>query len=485
MARPKKNEAPDLTQAHELTAGLIERLQCPPDSQQAFLRDIKSPSLRVRATRPSKKNPGGAKAFVFESKLNKATLRITIGDVRTWSIEDARAEANRLRVLVDKGLDPRDIERQKQAEAAAQRAQEAARCVTFGEVWQTYMADRKKAKVWGDRSYESHQTMVAPGGEPRKRWKGKLTVAGPLARFVGRRLADIDAAAVYEMAQAEVASRASLTRHAVRLLSAFFTWCDDQDAYKASVHANAAKGKRLKELLGKGKKRKDVLAREQLPAWFGAMRAIPNAVISAYLQSVLLTGVRREELTALRWDKVDTVWNKMTVRDKIEGEREVPLTPYVKHLISSLPRVNEWVFPSIRNLLQDPKHERRRHRYNAALGRNAPAGSLVVLSASGHIEEPSGAHTTACEGAGITLTLHGLRRSFATLSEWTDMPAGVAAQIQGHAPQGVREQHYIHRPLDILRMHHEKFEAWLLAQAGIDFKATENQQGLRLVASTG
>lgn len=70
------------------------------------------------------------------------------------------------------------------------------------------------------------------------------------------------------------------------------------------------------------------------------------------------------------------------------------------------------------------------------------------------------------------LTLHGLRRSFATLSEWIETPRGIAAQIQGHAPQGVREQNYIRRPLDLLRVWHTKIEAWILEQASIDQKSS-------------
>ena len=101
MSRPSKHAAIDLTEAHDLTAGLIERLQCPPDKAQAFLRDRKAPTLRVRVT------TAGAKAFVLEAKLGRQTIRRTIGDVRSWSIEAARAEANRQRVLIDKGTDPR------------------------------------------------------------------------------------------------------------------------------------------------------------------------------------------------------------------------------------------------------------------------------------------------------------------------------------------------------------------------------------------
>ena len=90
MARPKKNEAPDLSARVNLTAGAIERLTCPAGKQQAFMRDSEAPGLRVRVT------PAGAKSFVYEAKLNRQTIRRTIGDVKAWSIELARSEARRL-----------------------------------------------------------------------------------------------------------------------------------------------------------------------------------------------------------------------------------------------------------------------------------------------------------------------------------------------------------------------------------------------------
>jgi intergrase/recombinase len=61
------------------------------------------------------------------------------------------------------------------------------------------------------------------------------------------------------------------------------------------------------------------------------------------------------------------------------------------------------------------------------------------------------------------------------------VPGGIAAQIQGHKPQGVREQNYIRRPLDLLRVHHEKIEAWILEQARVPFVAGDGAL-LRAVA---
>jgi integrase len=477
MPRPKKSDAPDLAEAHDLTAGLIDRLSCPPGKAQVFLRDIKAPGLRVRATPPSTKNPQGVKAFVFEAKLKRKTIRQTLGDVRAWSIEEARKEANLLRVTLDGGADPRELERQKGAEQAAAVAAEEARSVTFSDAWTAYVADRKP--YWGERSYRSHLEMVLPGGAPRKRWEGKTTIAGPLASLTAKRLADVDSTELLAWAAKEAKTRPASVRHAIRLLKAFMRWCADDLRYKDVVNAGAASGKKVREVAGSASKRNDYLQREQLAAWFSHVRQLPNPIVSAYLQCLLLTGARREEMAALRWDDVNFQWHGIELRDKIEGTRQVPLTPYVEQLISSLPRRNEWVFSSVRIL--DEKHADRRQRYHASKGTQAPVGVIAARSASGRIEEPGRAHQQACKAAGLELTLHGLRRSFASLCEWLDIPGGISAQIQGHAPQGVREQRYIRRPLDLLRHHHERIEAWMLEQAGLDFKPRKDQPRLSVV----
>lgn len=106
----------------------------------------------------------------------------------------------------------------------------------------------------------------------------------------------------------------------------------------------------------------------------------------------------------------------------------------------------------------------------------------MAKNTSGGVRYPVTAHRRACAAAGLeSLTLHGLRRSFACLCEWLDIPGGVSAQIQGHRPQGVREQNYIRRPIDLLRIHHMRIEAWLLNQTHVEFKAPM-KQGLQAVA---
>ncbi len=95
--------------------------------------------------------------------------------------------------------------------------------------------------------------------------------------------------------------------------------------------------------------------------------------------------------------------------------------------------------------------------------------------------DPRTPHNRALAAAGLPhLTIHGLRRSFSTLSEWIETPAGVVAQIMGHKPSAISEKHYKRRPLDLLRMWHVKIEEWILNEAGVAFVPV--QEGLRIVA---
>jgi len=66
------------------------------------------------------------------------------------------------------------------------------------------------------------------------------------------------------------------------------------------------------------------------------VKQIGNPVISAYVQAMLLTGARPNELITVRWEDVDFQWDCMTIKDKVEGLRVIPLTPYVAHLIAAL-----------------------------------------------------------------------------------------------------------------------------------------------------
>ena len=431
-----------------LTAGRVAAFTCPAGSAQRFLWDTDTPTLALRVT------PTGRKTFVFEARLKGATIRKPIGTAADWPIGKARSEAQRLKMLVDAGTDPRQLEREQDAAKVVERvqaaAQRSAETLTVSEAWSAYLVERRPH--WGALHYADHVRLSKAGGETCSRGArgGRtVTVAGPLHPLLALRLRDLNAATVEAWAAREGKSRPTAARLSWRLLKAFLGWCAEQPQYAALLPAsNPAKTKRSREALGRAGVKTDALLREQLPGWFAAVLKMQNPVTAAYLQTLLLLGARPGEVLELRWEDVNTKWRGLTIRDKVEGERVVPFTPYVWHLLTRLPRRSEFVF-------------------------SAPKTGKPM-------SKPHKAHATACKVAGVDgLTLHGLRRSFKSLTEWLEVPAGVVAQLMGHKPSATAEKHYTVRPLDLLRVHHERIEAWILEQAGIEFTPSMSAATLR------
>lgn len=442
------------------TAERVTNFRCPDDKKQILFWDAKTPSLGLRAT------SGGAKSFVFETRLHGKTLRLTIGDTRTWTVARAQAEATRLKMLTDQGLDPRTEKAQRQADAIA-ASREAKRSASIvGDAWAEYL-ETNRAK-WSDRHFRDHINLAQLGGKTKLRGKG-LTRPGPLAALMSLKLSELSAESIVNWLTIEARERPTGAEQSYRKLRAFIRWCEERPEYAGVVSSTTYAARSVKEAVPRTRAKSDCLQRDQLQLWFAGVRAIHNPAISAYLQGLLITGARREELAALRWEDVDFRWRSLVLNDKIEGTggRTIPLTPYLAELLEHL-----------RLLGQIPPDRRRQARLHARGESWAPSPWVFASKTSedGKIAEPRIAHKKVLAAAGLPhITLHGLRRSFGTLSEWVEVPVGVVAQIQGHKPSAIAEKHYRRRPLDLLRMWHDRIEAWLLEQA--DLIVRKDSQG--------
>jgi len=444
MARPKKTDAPDLSARVNLSMGAIERLTCPPGKTQAFMRDTEAPGLRVRVT------AAGAKSFVFERKLNRRTVRRTIGDVRSWTIEAARKEANRLAVLIDDGVNPAEQEREQQAAQEAQRAADAAQQITVGDLWPQYLQEGRprRREAWKPRYRADLEAMAAPGGVPRKRGQG-VTRPGPLYPLMALPLASIDGDALSEWYEREAKAGRYQAARALMMFRGFLRWASGKRDYRELTDRDAGKAEGIADNLPPLKKRTDHLEATQVAAWWAGCGQVGNPVASVYLLALLLTGARREEMAALKWADIDFRWRKLTIADKVEATRTIPLTPYLAQLLVTLPRAGTFVFAS--------------------------------TSKTGRISDARASHARVLEHAGIEhLTVHGLRRSYSLLGEAAGAPAGAIAQIMGHRPSAVAEG-YRPRSIDALRPYAELVEAHILQQAGVQFDATSEPGKLRAV----
>jgi integrase len=160
---------------------------------------------------------------------------------------------------------------------------------------------------------------------------------------------------------------------------------------------------------------------DALQIWFEREAvAGKHQAASVYLKALVLTGARKEELAGLTWAHVDFRWRKLTIADKVEQTRTIPLTPYLAQLLATLPRISD----------------------------------------------TRSSHATALQSAGIEgFTIHGLRRSFSLPGEAAGAPAGAIAQVMGNKPSATAEGY---RPgsVDALRPYLEKIEAHILNRPG-------------------
>jgi integrase len=267
-------------------------------------------------------------------------------------------------------------------------------------------------------------------------------------------LKDITRPHVEKWFNKELTRRPRRATLALTVLGAFFNWCKTHKEYSAEVDGNPCQD--LKKRLQAPTEKTDVLQREQLALWFTYVRQIGNPTTSAFLQCLLLTGARRNELATLKWADVDFEWATLHLHDKVDVQgRTIPAPPYVLSLLADLKRRATVKVVGIKG---------------APVAPAKPSQWVFAseFSASGYLAEPRHPHNQAVSAAGLPpMTIHGLRRSFKTLSEWIECPIGAVAQIMGHKASATAERHYTRREVGLLRVWHNKIEQFILAEAGI------------------
>ncbi len=446
------------------TAPRVSGFKCPDGKAQAFMWDTTAPGLGLRAM------PSGSKAYVFQGLYQGKTLRVTIGAPDAWSIPQAQEKARELQRTIDEGRDPRAVKAEVVAADVAKRKAEVAEALTVGDVWPIYMAEGKPRgkDAWKPRYRADLIKAAAPGGEPLKRGKG-TTKPGHLAALMSVRLSAIDADVIRDWYASEAKRAPVQAGRAVAMFSGFLRWCASRKEYRGQVDRDAARSIELADLLPAKKRRTDAIELGQIKAWFAGTDKLRSGTARAYLQALVLTGARREEMAGLKWSDVDFQWAKLTIADKVGDTRVIPLTPYMASLLAAQPRAmlsdgspNPFVFSS-------------------------PVGkkSGRTLSKSGRLVEPRAPHADVLSDAGIGhVSIHGLRRTFALLGEAAGAPAGAIAQVMGHRPSAVAES-YKPRSIDALRPFLLQIERFILDRAGIVFDESQapGVGGLRVIAA--
>ena len=453
MARQSKSATIDYGKAQPLTPELIDRAKCDPASRFVLLKDSEQKGLRVRITQ------AGGKHWQFETRVKGKLFTRALGEWPTVEIPDARAKASTLRALTVKGTDPRELERQQSAELAARDAIAAAQSLTVADVWPRYLVEGKPKRrdAFKPGYLADLKVMAATGGEKKKRGEG-TTRPGPLFPLMGLALSAISEDVLSDWFNAEARTSKHQAARALMMFRGFLRWCAARPEYRSMVNREAGKAAAIVEAMPQVKKRTDCLEAAQVAGWFEGTKKLGNRTLATYLDALLLTGARREEMAALKWADVDFRWNRLTLADKVESTRTIPLTPYLAQQLATLPHVK------------------------LADGTSSPH-VFASTAKGGRITDPRAAMATVKRDAGISvLTVHGLRRSFSLLGEAAGAPAGAIAQVMGHKPSATAEG-YRPRSVDALRPYLAQIEAHILELGKVPFVPKADPAKLELVAA--
>ncbi|MEW6490108.1 MAG: integrase family protein [Thermodesulfobacteriota bacterium] len=400
MGREAKRHGPQ-----KLTKTVVEAVT-PPKAGRLFIRDTELRGFGLQVT------PNGRKTFFLERRLpgQKDPRRVTLGHYPDLRVDEARKQALDHAAKIAKNENPVADKRRAEAEA-----------VTLGKAVAAYLAGRDlKPRTVRD----VNAAMKDLGG-----WQD-------------RRLLDLTPDAVQrkhrELSKASPA-RANLTMRYLRAVwnhaSAATAAPDGTPVLPPSPVARLSALKAWNRV----DRRKTVVKKADLRPWFQAVLKLPRSTPRDFLQTVILTGLRRSEALGLTWDQVDLEEGTLTVTDtKARRDHTLPLGTYLRDLLKAR--------------------------------KKKAAGPLVFADKLGRpYSNVRYALDAVEEASGVSFCIHDLRRTFATVAESLDVSAYAVKRLLNHATAGDVTAGYLAESFDTdrLRGPMQRIEDTILRLGGV------------------
>lgn len=315
-------------------------------------------SNRFRFTKTSleklERPAAGARATYYDQDISKLALRVTAAGTKTFYI--VKRVASEM-VWFKLGVFPEmTVEQARRAgevalgsfagqENPAEIRRAAKGTPTLSEFFIEYGKRHGQKKLaWRDDQQRFRDYLKAPLG-PRK-------LTGITREMVGRILSEMDSA-----------GKSGATVNNVRALASALFGKAIEWGY---VTDNPVRGIKTRKTV----KRDRFISANELPRFFAAVAAEPNAVVRDYFLLSLLTGARRSNVLAMRWSDVDlqeAIWR--IPRTKNGDPQNVTLSPEAIALLAELNQMNtsrsvvsQFVFPGsgLSGHLVEPKKGWRR-----------------------------------------------------------------------------------------------------------------------------
>lgn len=417
MTKPNSDHPEKLTDP-------IVKDAAPPAKGNRIIYDGDVKGFGVRVTK------AGARAFILNYRAGGIERRITIGSYPDWKTGPARDEAKRLKRQIDVGEDP----------MATRHAERAA--ATMSE-----LADRFEKEHLSKRrgsTLADYKSLL------------RLYIIPELGKT---RVADVRHSDI-ERLHARVAKKAPYrANRAVAVLSKMFNL-----SVKWEMRTdNPCRGiERAPE-----EKRERFLSPAEIERLAGVLATYKERGTANAIRLLLLTGARRGEVLAARWDEFDLevgVWTKPSAHTKQKKEHRVPISaPAVALLVEmkadaekrlaeenktrkpgAKAKVLEFVFPGVEGKhLQEPKR-----------------GWLAICKLAGlAVGTPKldarGRPTLDKKGEPImdwhsTVRIHDLRHTYASILASAGLSLPIIGRLLGHT-QAATTARYAHLMDDPLR----------------------------------
>lgn len=278
----------------QLTDITVRALKAPEKGQRLY-RDKSIRGFGIRVSQ------GGTKTFVVVHGANRQFT--TIGRYPILSLSDARTEAKRL--LAEKTLGkvrPVSV----RFEEARDRFLEASRA-----------KNKEKTVYEYERILNRHFKF------------GRTMLADISQHEIMRR--------IYKLADTPSEQNASFVAAKV-----FFSWCKKNHYIEANPLADLSKP-------AKTKSRAHVLTPKELATVYQASLVYPYP-FGSIVSLLVLTGLRRNEAAALKWEFFDTDERIITIPDTKNNRAHVfPYGDKVEQIVDTIPETSEYLFPATRS----------------------------------------------------------------------------------------------------------------------------------------
>ncbi|UHD15732.1 tyrosine-type recombinase/integrase [Thiocapsa bogorovii] len=416
----------------------------PFESTRYEVRDTQQPGLICRVSPPGRKYPDGRRVLQVYGRAKGITapIRVTICEVGELPLTALKGQAS-VRGRVDEilaqlraGENPNETARQLRADKAVQAQADELAGVTLKKAYQAYL----KTKALRPRTIEGYQLII---DRDLVDWKDK-----PLREITGAMA--VTRHAEISQTSRSVAMRAMQVLRAVHRFASEF-YGDDEDELPFG-RCPVDKVNRVQRKWSRSDARTRKLGTDDVRPWLEAVRRLPidqpqgdPERMAAYLELLLLTGLRRREAGFMLWSDVDFKRGTIKVRETKNGkDHTLPMTARVREILEARKRARD----AENEKVVETDEERKPADY--VIGTSEVRKQLVRIEKT----------------TGLTVTPHDLRRSWASFAERAGIGGYAIKAALNHATTGdVTGTNYVQLDTDDLRPLMQQVEDYILRLA--------------------